>query len=64
MKWKAKKELEIGDMRTKCKFLLFPKNINGEVRWLEKATYTQKYETVYGSGYMWYKWEDKEWVKN
>ena len=40
MKWIAKKEVAVGDIRLKSKFLLFPKNINDEVRWLEKATYS------------------------
>jgi len=61
MKWEAKKELCIGDARIKKRFLLFPKSINGEVRWFEKATYTQKYETVYSEGCVWYAWVNTEW---
>ena len=64
MKWKSNKELSIGDIRTKTKFLLFPRNINDEVRWLEKASYKQKYRIFYNREYQWYGWEDKEWVKN
>jgi hypothetical protein len=64
MKWIAKKELCLGDIRVKNKFLLFPKNINGEVRWLEKAKYSQKYETVYSSGNKWYQWIDIEWIND
>ena len=63
MMWKAKKERCLGDIRLKRRFLLFPKNINGEVRWLVKAQYKQKYETVYREGYKWYAWVNIKWNK-
>lgn len=46
MKWKPKYKkwdnIKIGDTRNTTKFLLFPLSINGEWRWLEKATYKQE----------------------
>ena len=41
------------------KFLIFPKSINGEIRWLEKAKYKQSYTQV---GLTDYKWIDLWWV--
>ena len=34
---------EINDLRTRESFLLFPKRIMDETRWLEKAIWTEKY---------------------
>lgn len=45
MRWTIKKDPEDGDYRTVTKFLFFPKCINDEVRWLEIATFTQRYCT-------------------
>jgi len=64
MKWIAKKELEIGDKRLRHKFLLFPKNINNEVRWLEKVNYLQKYEIIYSGGSRWYSWVNIKWIED
>ena len=64
MKWIAKKEVSIGDRRLKSKFLLFPKNINDEVRWFEKATYSQEYTTFCNRDCQWYVWENKEWIND
>ena len=48
------------------KFLLFPKCINGEFRWLEKATWTRKatydYSTWVFCGRIYY-WENIEWTE-
>ena len=35
---------EIGDRRTKTKFLFFPKEINKEIRWLERATWVEEWK--------------------
>lgn len=43
MKWRSKKP-QIGDRRIVTRFLLFPKRINREVRWLEKATWEESYK--------------------
>lgn len=57
MRWK-KQELE--EARIKTKFLLFPKEINGEVRWLEIATWSQTLENSWDGLY----WKDVEWIKD
>lgn len=45
MRWKvrSKEEPELGETRLIRKFLLFPKRINDEWRWLERALIYQKY---------------------
>lgn len=43
MKWRSKKP-QIGDRRIVTRFLLFPKRINREVRWLEKTTWEESYK--------------------
>ena len=43
---------KVGDYRVKRKFLLFPKNIDGDIRWLEWADVVQVYvrgERMHGS---------------
>ena len=52
---------ELGKTRTITKFLIFPKTINGETRWLEKVTYTQVvvYNILHDTGI---KWKDCKWV--
>jgi len=37
------KEVDIGTKRRKTRFLFIPKIINNELRWLEIATYEQKF---------------------
>lgn len=48
-----------GDVRIKTKFLILPKIINGELRWLEFATYSQEY-SILGCGVA--GWFDIEWI--
>lgn len=43
MRWKQKPESQVGDRRVITKFLLFPRNINREFRWLETAKIEQEY---------------------
>ena len=38
------------------KFLILPKKLNREMRWLEFATITQKWNWYYE------KWQDHEWI--
>ena len=49
----------IGQKKIITKFLLFPKIINFELRWLEYSTYSKVYDKV-GNTYSWInlKWED------
>ena len=42
-KWKKKQQPKEGDMRIVGRFLLFPKCLNGEWRWLENAQIQQEY---------------------
>jgi len=61
MKWKTPEPL---DERTKGGFLFFPKEINHEVRWLEKAMWKQVYKRGTFYDYWWtnYEWDDS-WKK-
>ena len=43
MKFKRKRQPRLGESRTMRKFLLFPKTINSETRWLETATWVEMY---------------------
>lgn len=53
MRIQRKKEPRIGEKRVITKFLLWPRTINNETRFLEKATILQ----IRGLG----NWIDKEW---
>ncbi len=55
MKWK--KPLN-GTVRTKVKFIWFPKNICGVVRWLEFAEWEQRYFSG-SAGH----WHDSKWIE-
>lgn len=57
MRWKERNTKPDFSNRTRTitKFLFFPKKINGEWRWLEIATYKQKY--MYSSDAGWIDWE-------
>ena len=63
MKWKE--ENKEGKERIVNKFLLIPRCIDSETRWLEKATIKQKLvkriDFTGGGGY-WYEWEDVCWM--
>ncbi|QIW89853.1 hypothetical protein PQE71_gp171 [Bacillus phage Izhevsk] len=67
MRWKSGKPKHRYQERHKTKFLWFPKKLEHEWRWLEKATYLQSVDVeylAYGSGHklVWcdVKWIDKE----
>lgn len=60
MRWKTKPEPQILDTRIKEHFLFFPKEINNEWRWLEKAKYKQCYG--WWNGLCYKGWIDKEWI--
>ena len=44
MRWKTETEPNHGDVRFITKFLLFPKTIHGETRWLETACWKEQCE--------------------
>lgn len=48
-----------GDRRIKTRFLLFPKCMGGEWRWLETATWIQEYEFRSTEDYYYGKWVDQ-----
>ena len=58
MKFQLAPEPKNGDLRIRTQFLLFPKEINREVRWLERASWQEKYCT----GYIFLKWLELKWV--
>jgi len=68
MRWRSKWDyIAIGDTRLISKFLILPKRISREWRWLEKVTYRQECVDELNYGSMDYghhkEWRDKEWVK-
>jgi hypothetical protein len=66
MRWDCKPLPTEGDIKIKKKFLLFPKNIDCETRWLEFVEYEQKYERCYyyyqGNRYYNLQWVNKRWL--
>ena len=65
MKWQIKSRPQIGDIRIKEKFLLFPKSTNDEYRWLEKAKWKEKYVRTYSKDYGYFdSWECIEFIDN
>lgn len=54
MKWKKPR---IGDIRIRKGFLLLPKTINGETRWLKWAVWKEEYI----GGALSYFWREVEW---
>jgi hypothetical protein len=42
MRWNTTPEPRVGDARVVTRFLLLPKGINNEWRWLERATWTER----------------------
>ena len=49
-----------GRERDRSGFLLFPKSMQGETRWLERAVWRQRYETNYADD----GWTDLEWLND
>lgn len=52
----------LGQTRIKEKFLIFPKKIKNEIRWLEKARWEEVFKDIY-KGFPYYYWK-KKWVAN
>jgi len=56
------KRLQFGERRTISKFLWFPRTIDGETRWLEKAVIRQEVIS-YESGIKYKKkWQDRAFI--
>lgn len=53
MRFHRKDSPKVGDVRIRERFLWFPKRIGNEVRWLEKAKYSEQLFSC---------WTDLEWV--
>ena len=66
MRWKAPKYHSLGDLRHVRKFLILPRTIQGEVRWLEMATITQQFKVVErplkGGWIKCHRWVNVAWV--
>lgn len=68
MRWQQKInwDPELGDKRILTRFLLFPKAIEGETRWLETVSFEQEYiRDIFWLGnerYMRKCWTDIRWV--
>ena len=58
MRWKAEKVIHHNDIRAITKFLLIPRCLNGEWRWLERATIKQRFHCGYDD----HQWENEEWI--
>ena len=56
-----------GDLRSRTAFLFFPKTIEGQTRWLEKASWTERYQWIWTtsfSGSYWYGWVPISWTSH
>lgn len=62
MRWKSGKPRFHGDMRTITIFLLLPRKISHEWRWLETVSIVQKANRVYSPHGSFLHWEDVKWV--
>lgn len=68
MRWTIPPSPQQGDERFVYGFLVLPRRINNEVRWLEKATRQQRFEVYEGffDGYInergWRRWIDIAWI--
>jgi hypothetical protein len=63
MRWSDPKTPKLRDFRERTGFLWWPKRINGETRWLERAQWTQRYQQYYGAygDSRYQRWEDYYW---
>lgn len=67
MRKKHKKNPKVGDYRTNSGFLLFPKRIGDETRWLEYAKWQEKIVEdidvdMAGTAYRILSWEATDWL--
>jgi hypothetical protein len=62
-KLKAERAPALGEIRVIYRrFLWLPKYINGEIRWLERASWSEKYISVGSYEYQVVKWMKLAWV--
>jgi hypothetical protein len=64
MKWSERHEPEKDARRVNCRFLFFPKCVDGQWRWWEYAYWTESYHPGEASFAEWISgyWEAKEWL--
>lgn len=63
MTWTARPKPVVGCIRSKTRFLLFPKRIGDTVKWLEVATWNEEYVHGYNNfGEPFFIWEPTRWV--
>lgn len=60
MRWQKKERPKHGAKRVVTRFLLFPREIGREVRWMEKARIVQQYNM----GYQYGAWIDVAWIED
>ena len=63
MRWKIKPDPKMGDERIIKRFLILPRIVKGECRWLESAQILQIMYPLEGEGSR-LVWEDSMWVDN
>ena len=66
MRWKQKSGHKLGDTRRRSRFLLVPKCIRGEWRWLERAAWVERATEVYcgASGEVLPQWFAMHWARS
>jgi len=66
MKWKARKSARVGERRVRSAFLLLPKRIGDETRWLEFSKWEEENLLVPHPDLGWLcpeeKWIPKKWI--
>ena len=64
MRFKHKPEPRIGELKIVVRFLVFPKRIGNETRWLESAAWRRRWiaSEVRGNEVFGGRWSDLEWV--
>lgn len=53
--------LELGDVRERCGFLLMPRTIGGETRWLEWAKWEEVWTNI-GRDEVYNTWIESRWI--
>jgi hypothetical protein len=64
MRWRKNDNRKEGQTRIIKKYLIFPKSIKDERRWLENAFIKQTLHYMFDTtcGATWYEWRDTEWA--
>jgi hypothetical protein len=63
IRWKQQTAPELGDERTVTRFLLFPKCLGDEWRWLGREQIVQVYSEFYGPGGYVSGWYSVRWAR-